>query len=160
MKNIKAQIKMIENVGVLVIFFVLVVLALIFYFTYQRGAIEEATSELKVRNALELSGKVSSLPELQCRKNNVVEDHCFDILKTDSARLLLSAPEKEDYYFRLLGFSTIRVSSIYPKVYNTQIYDKEMPTFTNNDTFSIPVSLYDPVSNSYDYGILQVSAYS
>jgi preprotein translocase subunit YajC len=154
-----AQIKMAENVGVLVIFFVLVAISFIFYFAYQRGSIQEQVDELKTRNAVELAARVALMPELQCRADNVLEDHCFDKIKLAAGKLLFSTPDKEDYYYKILGYSTIKISSIYPSQYSLEIYHKQKPSFTNNDTFMIPVSLYNPISGAYDYGLLQVSVY-
>ena len=151
---------MVENIGVLVIFFVLIVIAMIFYFAFQSASIEEKQGELKIRNALEITSKVSMLPELQCRKNKVAEAHCFDALKIDSAKLLFAQTQNEDYYFQQMGFSTIKVKWIYPYNDEKQIYHKTMPEYTNNDTSRIPISLYDPITNSYDYGILEVNVYS
>lgn len=159
MINQKAQIKMAENIGVLVIFFVLIVIAIIFFIAFQSGSIQEQVSEFKTRNAVQLATKIALLPEFQCRKNNVQEDHCFDKLKLESAKLTLFDIINEDYYFRILGYSTIRIKSIYPNIFNEIIYNKLKPEFTNNDTFSIPISIYDPLINVYNYGILEVNVY-
>ncbi len=159
MDSKKAQIQIMENIGVLVIFFVLVILGMIFYFTYQAGSIEEKVSELKTRNALELASKVALLPELQCREDNVLQDHCFDLLKAASSKILLSSESNADYYFNLLGYSTIRIKSIYPNEWSAEIYNKIRPQFSNNDTFVIPVIVYDPASDVHNYGILDVSVY-
>ncbi len=159
MKMKKAQIKMAENIGVLVIFFVLIVIAIVFYMAFQQGAIQEKVSEFKTRNAVQLATKIALLPELQCRKNNVQEEHCFDKLKIDATKLLLSDPTNEDYYFRILGYSTIKIKSLYPNSFSSSIYDKQKPEFSNNDTFSIPVSVYNPGTNLYNYGVLEVNVY-
>ena len=155
----KAQIKMVENIGVILVFFVLIVVAIIFYMAFQTGAIDEQASEMKTRNAVELAGKIALLPELQCRKNNVQEEHCFDKFKINAAKLLLLDPHNEDYYFRLLGYSTIKVKSIYPNMLNIEIYNKPKPEFKNNDTFSIPLSIYEPDTDTYNYGVLEVNVY-
>ena len=68
MKSKKSQIKMAENIGVLAIFFILIVLSIIFYTAFQRTSIEEQVSELKTRNAVQLASKVALLPEFQCNE--------------------------------------------------------------------------------------------
>lgn len=159
MQSKKAQIQMMENIGVLVIFFVLVIIGMIFYFTYQAGGIEEKVSEYKTRNALELASKIALLPELQCREDNVLQDHCYDMLRVASSKILFASESSTDYYFSLFGYSTIRIRSIYPNQWGAEIYNKVRPQFTNNDTFVIPVIVYDPASDVHNYGILDVSVY-
>ncbi|MBS3113131.1 hypothetical protein J4418_03545 [Candidatus Woesearchaeota archaeon] len=157
--NKKAQLKMVENIGVLVIFLVLIVIVIIFFMAFQSGSIEEQVSEFKTRNAVQLATKIALLPEFQCRRNNVLEDHCIDILRMNSARLIMSDTANEDYYFRILGYSTIKTQSIYPEMFGVTLYNKVKPLFSNNDTFSIPISIYDPINKIYNYGILEVNVY-
>lgn len=162
--NKKAQIKIFENIGVLLIFFVLIVLAIVFYFVFSKGDLEEQRQELGTQNAIELASKISLLPELQCRKDNAQEDHCIDKLKLATLAIRFLEADAKEEYFDILGFSTIKIKLIQltdsePKELGTTIYDHKKEG-GNTDNFFIPVSVHDPISDQYDYGILEVSVYS
>jgi preprotein translocase subunit YajC len=158
--NNKAQIKIFENIGVLLMFLILVVIALVFYFVFSRGELEESRAEFSTQNAVEVTSKIALLPELQCRKNNAQEDHCFDKTKIQVLGTTLTEPTKQEDYFDLFGFSTITITSVYPNSYKTVIYSNEKSDFTNKDTFVMPTSIYDPIYEEYNYGILEVSVFS
>jgi len=158
-QNKKAQVKVFENIGVLLMFFVLVVIAIVFFYVFQRGELEQDRIQIGAQSAVQLATQVALLPELQCRNNNAQEDHCIDKLKIISLGTILLNEDSKQSYFNIFGYSTIRIRSLYPSSFVATVYNNELASFSQNDTFFIPISIFDPVSTKYNYGVLEVSAY-
>ena len=77
----KAQVKMFETIGVLVIFFFLIVLGLSFYFVIaKKGAVEQYEKAAQLKG-IEIIRKAITLPELDCARVGVQVENCFDKLK-------------------------------------------------------------------------------
>ena len=164
MKNKKSQIKMFETIAVLLIFFVLIGFGLIFYGRMQEGTIQETTEENFELKAIQTAQLVSFLPELQCSSNNFIVDDCFDILKVEALTEIISNPPNNDiknkYYFDIFGFSSITIKQVYPlPVANWIIYEKTTEETKAKSSIKIPVSLYDPNSRAYNFGVLTVDVY-
>ena len=69
-----------------------------------------------------------------------------------------------EYYFKLFGYSTIYINEIYPKPRERILYsrtrDGQPPTeFTQKARTPIPVSLYNPVTGKYAFGVLTIDSY-
>jgi hypothetical protein len=161
----RAQIKIFENISVLLMFTIIVIIGIVLYFTFSSSDLEKSRQELESQNAIELASKIALLPELQCRKNNAQEDHCLDKQKIASLGSLITQPSIQDDYFELFGFSTIRIklytitsSNILSSTIT--LYDFKNPNYNSQDLFRIPVSIFDPIYNKYDYGVLETTVYS
>jgi len=155
---------MFETIAVLLIFFVLIGFGLIFYGNMQTGIIQETSEENFELKAIQTAQLVSFLPELQCSSNNIIVDDCFDILKVEALSEIISSPQnqklKNEYYYDLFGFSSITIEQIYPfPVASWSIYEKTTEKTKAKSSIKIPVSLYDPTSRAYNFGILTVDVY-
>lgn len=166
MKNKKAQIKMFETIAVLLIFFVLVGFGLIFYANVMRGSVEDTAEEQFELKAIQTAQLVSFLPEIQCTSptsSNIVVDDCFDTLKLEALADILNDPSnqriKNEYYFDSLGYSKVYIEQVYPSISEWIIYERTKTNTRSNSSVRVPVSLYDTITNSYNFGILNVEVY-
>ncbi len=155
----KAQIKMTETIGVMFIFFLLVIFGFVFYARIQATSYQGLIIEENEKRAVEVAQRAFTLPELQCSSNNIVTDNCIDILKLEAMSNMLKADQTlQVNYYDNFESSKLIVRQIYPIKKEWLIYDRNV-TGTGYLFTPIPVSLYDPVSNKYNFGILEVTYY-
>lgn len=171
----KAQIRLNETIAVLFIFFVLILFGIIFFYQYQKIAIQEKQEEMLASRAMETTLKTLFMPELICTKGEAqAEDSCLDVIK------LNHAPETfqkhlGDYYFELFSFANITVQELYPNPENVYyLYNKEKTTVLENGTILPAWSQKEPTyfvvslkneinpagQSQYGYGYLKVEVYS
>ena len=154
-KSKKSQIQIGETVAVLFVFFLLIIIGFIFYVSVIKGNIETEKDELSQLKSIEVAQRVLSLPELQCSEDVVKErENCFDTLKLKAAKEIL--PDNEIYYFDIFEFGKIDVKEIYPGDDFWDLYSKPSDEYKNNFSTNIPVSLYDPKTKKYSFGILSI----
>lgn len=142
----KAQIQMFENVGVLVVFFFLLIAGVIFYYNYQEKTINAQLAEISQANAFRLAEIVFNMPELSCSYNNARFYSCIDKQKIQAFKNYASKNLPE--YFPLLGFSQIKIG-------NEVVYD--FPSENHQTlTYQLPIVIYDPTKqNKYCGDILR-----
>lgn len=155
----KAQVKMTETIGVMFVFFLLVVFGFVFYARIQASNYQNTLIEENEKRAVEVAQRASTLPELQCSSNNIVTDNCIDIQKLESmSNMLKSNQDLQISYYDSFESSRLIVKQIYPSKKEWLIYER----IVNNTGFlftPIPLSLYDPINNRYNFGILEVTYY-
>ena len=156
MKNKRAQIQMMETMAVLLIFFVLIVLGFSFYMRVVSFGQSEKTSKDQELVSIRVSQLISFLPELQCSSKNIVKDNCFDRYKLDAFDLLAD----EKIYFPFFYYSTILVDEIYPSDTKKWVIYNYTGNYSSAYRSISPVLLYDPVSRSNSFGILNVTYYT
>ncbi len=149
----KAQIKMFETVGVLVVFFFLIMIGMMFFAResgIQHQEDLEKSFDLRTMDVIQVA---NNLPELQCTNDNVGLDNCYDILKLESF-------QGETFYYNILYFSRINITQIYPESESSwEIYSNVPRDFTSKSQTKIPISLYNSSSRSYYAGILTVEVF-
>ncbi len=155
MKN-KAQIQIGETIAVLFVFFILIVIGFIFYTRIIHGNIELEKDELSQLRSVGVAQRVMFMPEMQCTEDNIVTDNCIDLFKLGFARDLMKNPANELYYYDLLEFSEVNITQIYPDMAKWSIYSRKTGNFTNKFVTNVPVSLYNPSSRRYSFGILTI----
>ncbi|MBU1111422.1 MAG: hypothetical protein KJ896_01470 [Nanoarchaeota archaeon] len=165
--NRKAQMQMMETIGVLFIFFILVLFGIIFYFKYQQIALQEKQEELVAARAMDTTLQTLFLPELQCsRGDSEPYDNCVDLAKV---RAWNETMERyyEDYYFNLFSYSRIYVQEVYPGNSTWMLYDNEKVDSDGNPNWEFKeptffvVTLRDEMNKLvYGFGYLSVEVYS
>ncbi len=173
----KAQIKMAESVGVLFIFFILLGFGMIFYSNFQKSGMAETQLEFSEMTAVELSQKISFLPEIACTKNGVVDQDCFDIIKLDNLTKRIKDRHDDtfmDYYSQVFGNANITVTQVYPLVdpdedpYNPSthrswyLYNRTPPGQYSTFFTQVPVVLFNATTGDPDeryFGVLEVEVY-
>lgn len=160
----KSQIQIGETITVLFVFFILITIGFIFYVKVIRGNIESDIEDVSQQKSIEIAQRAMFLPELQCSENSVKEiKNCIDILKLESAKDIINKKENDIYYYDLLEFSDIKVSQIYPanpSISNLNIYSRKIQDFKNKFVTNVPVSLYDPVTKKYAFGVMTIETFS
>ena len=157
MKN-KSQIQMGETIAVLFVFFILIVVSFIFYVRVLKGNIQSESEELSQLKSVGIAQRVMFLPEIQCSEDNVIADNCVDILKLKSAQSIMS--QNEVYYYDLLEYSNISISQIYPSQATWNVYSRKIEDFKSKFVTNVPVSLYDPATRKYGFGVLTIETLS
>lgn len=152
----KTQIQMGETIAVLFVFFVLILIGLIFYVRIIKGNIEGEKDEASQLRAIGIAQRAMFLPELQCSEDNIIRDNCIDIWKLESAENLM---KNNEIYYDLLEFSNVNVSQIYPAKQEWNIYSRKIEN-TNRFVTNVPISLYNPNTRKYGFGVLTIETYS
>lgn len=149
-----------ESVAILFIFFILVVFGFVFYMNVIKSSAKVEMEENIQLKAIGIAQKASFLPELQCSEENVRVEDCIDLLKLEAASDLLG--ENNIYYYDVFEFSNIKVKRIFPPENQEtwSLYNNTLTDFRNIISTFIPVSLFNPVSKKYDFGILAVEVYT
>jgi hypothetical protein len=167
-----AQIKMTETIGVLFIFFVLILFGIIFYYQYQKVSLVEKQQELVAARAMDTTLKVLFLPELICTKGEAEpEDNCFDMMKLRHVNETFKEYLTK-YYFNLFSYSRIYVQPVYPPAEEPiMLYNKETPpqedgnrSWTHREPTYFVVALKDELKGTaiseYGLGYVVVEVYS
>ncbi len=147
-----------ESVAILFIFFILVVFGFVFYMNVMKSSTKVEMEENIQLKAIGIAQKASFLPELQCSEENVRVEDCIDVLKLEAASSLLE--NNNIYYYDVFEFSKIWVEEIFPGTQEWPLYDNTLPDYKNRLSTFIPISLFNPVSKKYDFGILTVEVYT
>ena len=157
----KAQIQIGETVTVLFVFFILIAIGFIFYVRIIKGNLESEKEELSELRSIGIAQKVMFLPELQCSQDNVVTDNCIDLLKLEYAEKVMK--DNAIYYYDILEFSEVSLSQIYPFDSSRQdinIYSRQTNNFNSKFITNVPISLYDPSTRQYTFGVLTIQTLS
>jgi len=154
----KSQIQMGETIAVLFVFFILIIVSFIFYVRVLKGNIQSEGDELSQLRSVGIAQRVMFLPEVQCSEDNVIADNCIDTLKLKSAQDIMS--KNEVYYYDLLEYSNVSVSQIYPSQAAWTLYSRKIEDFSNKFVTNVPISLYDPATRKYGFGVLTIETLS
>ena len=159
---------MTETVGIIIIFFVIIVFGLIFYSNYQKTALTRQREELLEKDAIALSLKATYLQEIRCEQTGPPEEEtgtCVDLYKLNALKEIAS---DELYYSNLLGTADIYFIDLinnktYP-VYNGSISDFTKMTRVRTPILLRNVTVLDSTgkfTETEDYfGVLYVDYYS
>lgn len=153
----QAQIRIGETIAVLFIFFILLVFGFVFYSRIQAGQITQEKEESLAQKSIKFTQVMSYLPELQCSKINIpISINCLDLYKIRSAQNLFK--EQRNTYFEAFGINAT-VKAIYPEEQTIVVFEDVPPNWNSRVQTPVPISLYDPINNTYSLGILTVSVY-
>lgn len=168
MKLKKSQIRMAETVAILFIFFLMIGFGFVFYARIQKTSLKETTSKNLDLASIEVTQRVSFLPELQCSSKNVITDNCIDLLKLNALISILYNSENPYYdqnlldelYFDLFRYSNITIIQIYPGEEKRWTLYERIREDSSFVFTPVPISLYNATTKSYAFGVLEVRFYS
>lgn len=150
----RSQIRMFETISILIIFFILLVIVIVFYAKVQSGSNAQKSVEYQQLRAIESMNKLLFLPELQCSRQNVDVYTCIDTLKLDALSSVMADQDNVVYYADLFGKSTVSITAI------TGVDENRTWTIYNRTEEGIltmiPVSLWDPVDDTFSMGLLKI----
>jgi|GEM_PF-1330010 len=169
MSNRKAQLQMTETIFVVFFILIIILLGFVAYSKFHEHHLLEQKKNLRNMRIIELAQRLSSWPELECSVLGATDFLCIDITKLMVFEDFLAESRNQstyaqNYYFDLLKKSRIVITEVYP--YNTHtpgrdywvLYEHPGATKTT-DIVSIPVSLYNPITRTYAFGIMDVFVY-
>lgn len=172
--NKKSQMQMTEQVGVLIIFFILLVMGFAFYSRFQDNSFKVQEQELKAQKSIMVSLKASYLPELRCSTNNdLIVPNCIDYYKlivmkkkfedfnSGSLSRTMTEEEKEeqDFYSKLLRNSRLNISNLITQE-GYLLYNGTKEKYTNKIQSNIPVLIYNSIEDKSYFGVLNVETFS
>ena len=138
----KGQIEMSITVLVLAVFFVLLFIGLIFYFSFSFESFKESQDKILGERYNVYLSYIINLPELKCSYMGV-EKECLDVSKIRKLN--------DPYYKRVFsGVTKIYVQDIT----NNKEYDLYQSGAGVGEVYSTPTSLYYPENNKYTIGKL------
>ena len=143
-----------ETIAVLFVFFILIAVGFIFYGRVIKGDIETQKDESSQLKSIGVAQKLMFLPELECSENNIVKEHCIDILKLEFSQQIMAA--NQIYYYDLFGFTSVNISQIYPEKKSWMVYSRMPQGYKNKYVTHVPVSVYDPAKKTYGFGIIAI----
>ena len=160
----KAQMKMGENIAILLVFFIILGIVIIFYGVFKIGEVQETQREQFEKEAIRVALVTTYLPELACTDDNHIVENCFDLEKV---KILSELVTSNDEYLLLYQseFKSSKVSFdvIFPvPMTNLTIYDRPPANFTDMIPTFIPVAIRDPKApfgQQYSFGLLTVGVY-
>ena len=156
----KSQIRMAETVAILFVFFLMIGFGFIFYARVQKTSLDDASLKNQELSSIEVTQRVSFLPELQCSSRNVIIDNCIDLLKLNALIGMLDSNPglQEEMYFDLFKFSNITIVQIYPEVKTWILYENlKEGSYVYTP---VPISLYNATTKKNTFGVLEITFYS
>lgn len=157
----KAQMKMIESLLVLVVFFFLLMFGIVFYAKFSQFSDKRKKSEDVDLVLLQTSQRVQYLPEIQCTKDGThVEADCFDMLKLDAFEDLSVSNYK--FYSKLFPNTLVTVTQVFPDVKDWVVYNHTFDQSTrplNFESFFLPITLYNSTAMQYSFGFVTIGVY-
>ena len=151
----KSQIKSMETIAVLIVFFFLLAFGFSLYGRFRVIELEEKMGYLDELEIIKLSNTVYFLPELECPPS-LEKDSCFDSYKISS--LIKIIEDNKNFYTTKFGYSRIEIQEIFPSGESRVVYENKGNKESEMKIFS-PVSLYDPITKKSKFGVLVVTRY-
>jgi hypothetical protein len=157
-----AQMKMMESVLVLVIFFFLLVFGIGFYVSFSKTTDKGKNSESQELYAIESVQRIKYMPELQCTKggSEIIPD-CFDIKKM---KVFKEISPGNPRYNRLYPGISINITQVYPPNgfgrRGEIIYNDSPANISSVSSFFLPLTFYDPINRTYSFGFATIEVYS
>lgn len=154
-----------EIVAILVVFFIIVLIGFVVYFSVLRGEIEQRTEEARDIGSVRVVQAVLAMPELQCSDNNVVKEKCVDLLKLNaSAECIIGCSkiikDNAASYFDLFGFSEIKIKQVYPTASEWTIYDNKLTDSSSKLMTEVPILINNPLERKNTFGVLSIGTYT
>ena len=155
----RAQIKMFETIAVMVVFFFLIAFGLTFYFVIAKASAQKDHQRTLQLQTIQTAQKISTIPEFDCVKVGVQIENCFDEIKVAKfSERIRADPEMKEAYFDIFGFVDVKLNKIFPNERQYDIYSKTRPD-AGYDITMLPVLVYEPVQDSFGFGVLEVKFY-
>src|SRR3989344_4111993 len=155
----KGQLEIGITMMVLLVFFILLIVALVVYFQFTYTTIKESRQEILDEKFSTLVNSLTSAPEIKCSVRGI-ERECLDAKKLIAFREVLT--NDRDKYLDEFGILGLEVEVVYPTVTSEecQVTNIDCNKFTlmgytgDGLRYATPVSIYYPSDNIYRIGKL------
>ena len=171
----RAQLKMLETVGILLAFFFLFGIGMKFYGTYQLRGLEQAKNEFTTLDAVKLTNQVVASSLLRCSEDSIDQGQCIDEYKVRSLIYLFNASNDNlpnivayrNSVIEQLGQARLVLHYLYPAVdlnvdaENVTLYDVLPPLTNQTQVFvaQLPVFVSDKIKQKNVLAMLEVTLY-
>ncbi|MBI5002179.1 hypothetical protein HZC31_02240 [Candidatus Woesearchaeota archaeon] len=156
----KAQLKTGETIIVLIIFFILLAGGMVFYAKIQLFTGKQDLQEAQELDAIAVEQRVRHLAEIPCTVDATVVFDCYDLSKIEALQETIA---DNSLYYSSIVFknSGVVVTSVYPTSEEVVLYEYPYAAESSGaQPFRTPVTLYDPVTDSYSFGYITIEVYS
>ena len=152
-----------ETIFVVFIILIIILLGFVAYSKFQETSIREQERTLRNNKVIEMAHRISSWPELECSIAGTSQFVCLDLSKLMLLGDFINNSKQQstytfNYYFDLLRNSKIIVTQIYPTNMTWVLYENPGAAPTT-DVIRVPVNLYDPLTKTYNLGIMELLVY-
>ncbi len=158
----KSQMKMMESIFVLFLFFFLLAFGVVFYVNYSRSEAEDTLRERMISEGLDSTERFQYSPEVVCTEGITEDSDCFDLLKLEAFKDLSS--KRTEQYRTYYPNNIIRLNIIFPesKERSWVIYNYTIPyeNATRSVTSYIPAVFFNSSSEERYFGYLEFEARS
>ena len=156
MRRRKGQLKTGETIIVMIIFFILLAMGMVFYAKIQKYTSTQKKEEVQSLDAIALEQRIRHMSEIACSIDGTLVADCYDLEKIKALQqVILDYP----LYYGSIIFqnSKINITSVYPVATEIALYDSDtLDTALGSQPYRTPVTLYDPVSDSYSFGYITI----
>ena len=165
-KGRKAQLQSSETIFAVFIIIIIIILGIVFYSRVEEGRLKEKEREARALRLVSLAHTISSWPELECSVLRSRDFNCIDRSKLDILPVFITDSKAADSYFLNYYTDLLRRSAIVVREEYTftgvpskwVIYNNSFKALSQQEV-SVPVSIYDPVSQKYSYGVMELTVY-
>ena len=149
---------MLETILVIFVFFILLVSGFVFYTRFVKSGIEEGRYDSAQKRSIAVANKVMFLPEVLCSQDNSIREDCIDLIKLDSAKVIINANQL--FYHDILEFSNVTITQVYPTSARWELYSAIPKGYKEKFITNVPVRIYDEEIDKDRFGILTVETFS
>lgn len=166
----KGQLEIGITMMVLLVFFILLIVALVVYFKFSYISIKETRQEILDEKFSTLVNSLTGLPEIKCSFNGA-EKECLDAKKLIAFGSVLEGQTIREDYLDEFGIYGLEIDVVYPPMDGTLPDCVETPnSYPNCKSFTLispikeglkyttPVSLYYPTEKINKIGKLIITA--
>ncbi|MFA6888781.1 MAG: hypothetical protein WC254_04770 [Candidatus Woesearchaeota archaeon] len=144
----------------MIIFFILLAGGMVFYAKISSYTSKQQQEENQDVNAISIEQRIRHMSEIACTTDAVVIFDCYDLSKIHALEQVI--PNHNLYYESIIfKNSKVTITSVYPTEDEILLFE---PGDTNqsmsSQPFRTPVTLYDPVSDTTNFGYITVEVYS
>ena len=150
----KAQMKLFENLMVIIIFIFIVFIGFIFYAKFYNISAQKKLKQYSELDLIELGQRTPYVAELQCPSALEIEN-CIDLVKSQLFyNFSKNSTDNIIFYRELFGPTYLALHEIYPGNESIVIYESQ-GVFVNSRPVYVPISVYD-FNGNIAFGMLEV----
>lgn len=167
----KGQVQIMQTVFIVILVFIILFIAFIFYLNYEKESMNIDIASQKEKEGVLVASYMLTTPEISCSQNLDVKQNCFDASKLAVFQPNLY-PEYYSDYFKKSNISIIiffgnitpgvcdeENNIVFPNCNEFRIYENVPMQYEGNDFYYVPVSVFNPLTNSYAAGYARVEVF-
>lgn len=144
----------------MIIFFILLAGGMVFYAKISTYTSKQQQEENLDLSAISIEQRIRHLSEISCTTDAVVIFDCYDLSKIHALQQII--PEHNLYYQSIIfKNSRVAITSVYPTLDEILLFEpSDTSQSTSSQPFRTPVTLYDPVTDTTNFGYITIEVYS